>query len=123
MYDIRAIHNILDIILCIILSISLYNMTFITHILYKIIKSDVRNLIAYNIYKAINLYISSISDLNKLKIHPLYHYDKTIDCTICLEKLSDDVSSTLCGHLFHTKCIGNIKTNKCPVCRKLVIIK
>jgi len=41
-------------------------------------------------------------------------------CGICLEKLENNIYKTICGHLFHHKCIHKSmkKNNCCPYCRK-----
>lgn len=50
------------------------------------------------------------------------------DCSICLDKLTNDVVSTECNHLFHKSCIEKwIQTNRstiiknCPNCRTVFI--
>ncbi len=41
-------------------------------------------------------------------------------CGICLEELENNIYKTICGHLFHHKCIHKSikKNNCCPYCRK-----
>jgi hypothetical protein len=45
------------------------------------------------------------------------------DCSICLNKLEDDVIITDCNHQFHRNCIRDliIVTNVCPLCRNNII--
>lgn len=59
-----------------------------------------------------------------------YNLDKNTSCTICYESLNSDssysieknvrstLSAGLCGHMFHTECIGAWLTQniKCPIC-------
>lgn len=48
------------------------------------------------------------------------------ECSICLEKLSNEIAHLSCHHFFHYKCIGdwinnNNKKNKeilCPICNQ-----
>ena len=43
------------------------------------------------------------------------------ECPICTELLESKISTTPCGHLFHSKCIATwLKNgNDCPQCRKI----
>ena len=38
-------------------------------------------------------------------------------CTICLEELSGQIISVLCGHYFHKHCLEGWAFNTCPLCR------
>jgi len=41
-------------------------------------------------------------------------------CSICLEDIlenEDNITTLECNHPFHTKCISQIRINKCPTCR------
>ena len=41
-------------------------------------------------------------------------------CSICLDDISaneDKVTTLECNHPFHTKCISQLRSNKCPSCR------
>ena len=41
-------------------------------------------------------------------------------CSICLDDISlneDKVTTLECNHPFHTKCISQLRNNKCPSCR------
>ena len=43
--------------------------------------------------------------------------EKCPDCSICIEKLTENppiVASVPCGHCFHKKCIGKLKINNEP---------
>lgn len=47
-------------------------------------------------------------------------------CPICMDyfvkgPLERDISSGMCGHCFHTKCIHSTGSSRCPVCRKVTI--
>ncbi len=50
------------------------------------------------------------------------------NCVICLNELLDNnndnknISTLLCGHQFHTKCISQwmLKNKKCPLCREVI---
>lgn len=56
-------------------------------------------------------------------------YDNSLSkssCPICMDYFvksaeSRDISSGMCGHCFHTKCIRDTGTSKCPVCRKITV--
>ncbi len=42
-------------------------------------------------------------------------------CSICLDDISltgDEVTILECNHPFHTRCISQLRSNKCPSCRK-----
>ena len=49
------------------------------------------------------------------------------ECSICLEKLENEIAHLSCHHFFHYKCIGewinknilNKKKNYCPICNQL----
>ena len=43
------------------------------------------------------------------------------ECPICTESLESRISTTPCGHLFHSKCIATWLQNgsDCPQCRKI----
>lgn len=42
-------------------------------------------------------------------------------CGICLENIIDDDCANIpCGHSFHTCCIVQNKTNKCPKCQYIM---
>ena len=43
----------------------------------------------------------------------------TVSCSLCLENVSDRTSFTyhVCGHVYHTRCVGNWHGNPCPQCR------
>lgn len=45
-----------------------------------------------------------------------------MDCSICLENISNKFFITYCSHIFHTNCINkSLKyNNKCPLCRTLL---
>jgi len=41
-------------------------------------------------------------------------------CSICLDDISlneDKITTLECNHPFHTKCISQLRSNKCPSCR------
>lgn len=40
-------------------------------------------------------------------------------CCICLE--STEQCETVCGHVYHSRCIAKVDNNKCPMCRTLII--
>lgn len=42
------------------------------------------------------------------------------ECPICLQELDDkdDLFTTTCNHTFHRSCIIQLKTDKCPLCRR-----
>jgi hypothetical protein len=64
------------------------------------------------LYKLIIKILSIISKNNKN-----YFND---DCSICLEPLNSNIFTTKCNHIFHNKCIEDLKNNnhyKCPLCR------
>ena len=44
----------------------------------------------------------------------------TIECTICLDKLTNNESKTNCGHIFHKDCIRDHRIINCPICRKYI---
>jgi len=37
------------------------------------------------------------------------------ECCICLDVVKNDISLTICGHMFHKNCISQSET--CPICR------
>ena len=43
-------------------------------------------------------------------------------CAICLEKFNNadphSMTTYICGHIFHNKCISNLKIVGCPICRQ-----
>lgn len=42
-----------------------------------------------------------------------------IECAICLEVIdSSTKKTTRCNHTFHTDCLNQVHTNKCPLCRR-----
>lgn len=43
----------------------------------------------------------------------------SVQCSVCLEKITDDAFKSKCGHCFHNKCITNwlLTKSSCPVCR------
>ncbi|GIQ87077.1 hypothetical protein KIPB_009046 [Kipferlia bialata] len=52
-----------------------------------------------------------------------YSEDETaMQCAICLSGMSADLSTTPCGHIFHTDCLGASlrTTHVCPICRTAV---
>lgn len=46
--------------------------------------------------------------------------ESTSQCGICFESLfnGSPISSGTCGHCFHTKCLNNIVSDECPLCRE-----
>ena len=46
--------------------------------------------------------------------------ESTSQCGICFENLFNGthISSGTCGHCFHTKCLNNIVSDECPLCRE-----
>jgi hypothetical protein len=46
--------------------------------------------------------------------------ESTSQCGICFESLFNGkpVSSGTCGHCFHSKCLNNIVSDECPLCRE-----
>ena len=56
----------------------------------------------------------------KCKVYPCY--EKSKECVICLENLSDkDIHITRCGHCYHVERIQkyyNYNNYECPLCRK-----
>ena len=44
-------------------------------------------------------------------------------CSICIDNLENNASIVKldCGHLFHYDCIINVKNNKCPNCRSVIV--
>ena len=42
-----------------------------------------------------------------------------MDCSICLESLDNNLCSIKCGHVFHRKCLKEVLSNKCPLCREV----
>ena len=47
-------------------------------------------------------------------------------CPICMDyfvkgPMERDISSGMCGHCFHTKCIHSTGSSRCPVCRKITV--
>ena len=63
---------------------------------------------------------------NKLSIclySDLEENKKDDNCSICFEKLSDDILGiTKCNHIYHHKCISEwiINNKSCPLCRKTI---
>lgn len=57
----------------------------------------------------------SIQYENNTHIFPEEH----IDCSICLDNISNGAHHLVCGHIFHSKCIQNwVRYHKtCPMCR------
>lgn len=53
------------------------------------------------------------------------------DCPICIEPLIDDITTTVCGHQIHGKCLQqlyeynhlNAKQTSCPLCMHMLIKK
>ena len=43
---------------------------------------------------------------------------KEYNCSICLDKMEDEIYSGDCGHCFHKKCVFSLPEEKCPLCRK-----
>ena len=43
---------------------------------------------------------------------------KEYNCSICLDKMEDEIYSGNCGHCFHKKCVLSLPEEKCPLCRK-----
>ena len=42
-------------------------------------------------------------------------------CSICLDDISlneDKITTLECKHPFHTKCVSQLRSNKCPSCRR-----
>ena len=41
-------------------------------------------------------------------------------CPICIEQYvdGDDLSLTICGHIFHKMCLESVTITRCPICRK-----
>lgn len=60
----------------------------------------------------------SIECGNNTHIFPEQH----IDCSICLDNISNDAHYLLCGHIFHSKCIRKwvIHHKTCPMCRATI---
>jgi hypothetical protein len=48
-------------------------------------------------------------------------------CCICLDKIIfenyKNISTTECNHSFHTSCLLQCKSDKCPICRKSMYAK
>lgn len=52
------------------------------------------------------------------------------ECSICLDKMfavkfkhsvfGVKVNKLKCGHIFHKECFKKIKTNKCPLCNRVI---
>jgi len=43
--------------------------------------------------------------------------DKTRECPICTEIITENLVQTSCFHYFHQNCLSGIKTRNCPTCR------
>ena len=52
----------------------------------------------------------------------LEKYRDKEDCPICLVLLNNDISITLCGHVFHQECLKSALDvkKKCPCCREII---
>lgn len=70
-------------------------------------KKKVRDTILLNAFKSLK---TSASESNS-------------QCGICFESLFNGsaVSSGICGHCFHTKCLSNILSDECPLCRETTL--
>ena len=85
----------------------------------------------YSIYLT-NKENNEVKKLNKIKdfLKKVKTNKKIIseNCVICLNNLVDNnndnsnVSTLLCGHQYHTKCIADwmLKNKKCPLCRDII---
>jgi len=51
-------------------------------------------------------------------VNGLYYKDNPEECSICLDKINDNISLLKCSHIFHTKCIEKWTRDNCPICRK-----
>ena len=42
----------------------------------------------------------------------------SFECIICLEHMGENLATTMCGHVFHNKCIQQClsKSKRCPIC-------
>lgn len=47
-----------------------------------------------------------------------------IECAICLELIDNDSKTiTVCNHIFHKNCLAQIRNNKCPLCRRVLLVE
>ena len=55
----------------------------------------------------------------------MLHNNEFMQCSICLDVITDQSCTTECGHFFHSKCVFKwiVLNNKCPVCRKTLCPK
>jgi hypothetical protein len=44
---------------------------------------------------------------------------KLMECSVCLEEMTEDIYAGSCGHCLHEVCYFKLNSNKCPLCRKI----
>ena len=44
---------------------------------------------------------------------------KVMECSVCLEEMTEDIYAGSCGHCLHEMCYFRLNSNKCPLCRKI----
>ncbi len=54
---------------------------------------------------------------------PLKILEKSEECSVCLESLSDCKEPLKCGHWIHKSCVIKSGKNKCPICRFSIYLK
>ena len=79
-----------------------------------LILPEISNEKKLDIYKRVIQYVAHDNSLSKSS------------CPICMDYFvksaeSRDISSGMCGHCFHTKCIHDTGSSRCPVCRKVTV--
>lgn len=67
-----------------------------------------------------------VENIKPNKVVPITYKNKaTESCSICLEPFVNNtkVNKTICGHMYHVKCIDNwlLNNNSCPNCRTVVL--
>lgn len=84
----------------------LYILRYILIILIIILKSN---------YK---YYIYNLSNIR----HNNYIIDTSLECPVCYEIITDNLTITFCNHIYHKECIYKwlILNDSCPICRKII---
>jgi len=86
-------------------------------------KEDVYKFCDQNILEKVLTLINSVPQVKKV---PDRVEDKEDDeCCVCMEKFSDKKikKKILCKHPLCTECYINLKSNKCPICRRKIVTK